>query len=350
MVASCVRRPHATMGASAKARHPMRSSSSLLLVGAVLVFGALALGVHAVRSDDGSSSHFGAKSSSPSAQQQPLLLDADDAYAEGDEWRSGFVEFSYHALGWTAFAAWSLSFYPQVYENWSTNSVEGLSFDFVAFNFIKHSSYGTYNVVLYFSKSVQSLYRKHFDTHTIPVALNDVVFSIHAVALVIVQLCQLNIHERGDQRISFVAMMILACAVLFILVTLCIALSGKSAFGMTGWLGFIFGMNNLQLVMTFIKYSPQAYYNWKRKSTEGWSVHGVALDLLGGVCNLVQLLLLCWNNHDLSPLVGDAGKLGLSVETLVFDLLFIFQHMVLYKRTRNLRQYEPVFSSPSKVL
>ena len=91
----------------------------------------------------------------------------------------------------------------------------------------------------------------------------------------------------------------------------------------------------LQLAMTFIKYSPQAYYNWKRKSTEGWSVWGIVLDLVGGICNLFQLLLLCWNTSDVSVLTGDVGKLGLSIETLVFDIIFIFQHTVLYSKSKK---------------
>ena len=39
-------------------------------------------------------------------------------------------------VGWTYFAAWSLSFWPQVYLNWKRQSVVGLSLDFVLFNFM----------------------------------------------------------------------------------------------------------------------------------------------------------------------------------------------------------------------
>ncbi len=137
--------------------------------------------------------------------------------------------------------------------------------------------------------------------------------------------------------------MILAVAVLFILVNLCIALSGKRILGMQDWLGFITTMNHLQLAMTFIKYSPQAYYNWKRKSTEGWSVWGIVLDLTGGVFSLFQLLILCWNADDMTPLTGDAGKLGLSIETLFFDTLFITQHLMYNKgREVDKERYEPL--------
>jgi uncharacterized protein with PQ loop repeat len=146
---------------------------------------------------------------------------------EEEKWRTPFIGFVYQLTGWTAFLSWSFSFYPQIWENWKTYNVEGLSFDFVGFNFIKHSSYGIYNVVLHFSKSVQHQYEAHYHTTTIPVATNDVFFSIHAVAMVALQIVQLCTHDKGQQRITFTATMIISVAVLFILVNLSIALSGE---------------------------------------------------------------------------------------------------------------------------
>lgn len=37
-------------------------------------------------------------------------------------------------LGWAYFIAWSISFYPQVLQNWQYRSVEGLSFNYTALN------------------------------------------------------------------------------------------------------------------------------------------------------------------------------------------------------------------------
>uniref|UniRef100_H3C6P8 Uncharacterized protein n=1 Tax=Tetraodon nigroviridis TaxID=99883 RepID=H3C6P8_TETNG len=37
-------------------------------------------------------------------------------------------------LGWIYFLLWSLSFYPQAWENWRRKSVVGLNFDFLALN------------------------------------------------------------------------------------------------------------------------------------------------------------------------------------------------------------------------
>ena len=170
-----------------------------------------------------------------SASSRPPVGTYEKVGAEDETWRSPFVGFLYHAFGWTAFFSWSCSFYPQIWENYRTWSVEGISFDFVSFNFIKHSSYGAYNVVLYFarqsSRSMRSTARRN-DTGRAerrgvlhPRRADGDGPDLPAV------------HAAGQQRITFTATMILAVAVLFILINLCIALSGKRIFGLTSWLG-----------------------------------------------------------------------------------------------------------------
>jgi len=41
-------------------------------------------------------------------------------------------------------------------------------------------------------------------------------------------------------------------------------------------------------LITFVKYLPQVYLNYKRKSTVGWSLANVLLDLTGGTLSFVQ--------------------------------------------------------------
>ena len=48
------------------------------------------------------------------------------------------------AFGWIYFVAWSLSFYPQVVENWRRKSVIGLNFDYLALNITGFIGYVTY--------------------------------------------------------------------------------------------------------------------------------------------------------------------------------------------------------------
>jgi hypothetical protein len=47
---------------------------------------------------------------------------------------AGWEPFLSNVLGWAYFAAWSVSFYPQVLQNWQRRSVVGLSFDYQSMN------------------------------------------------------------------------------------------------------------------------------------------------------------------------------------------------------------------------
>ena len=46
-------------------------------------------------------------------------------------------------------------------------------------------------------------------------------------------------------------------------------------------------MGYAKAAITFVKYCPQVYLNWKRKSTVGWSTENVLLDLTGGSLSLL---------------------------------------------------------------
>jgi cystinosin len=42
-------------------------------------------------------------------------------------------------------------------------------------------------------------------------------------------------------------------------------------------------------MLSGMKYIPQLYWNFKRKSTEGWSIFNIIMDLTGGVCSFGQI-------------------------------------------------------------
>ncbi|KAJ8315896.1 hypothetical protein KUTeg_006554 [Tegillarca granosa] len=140
-------------------------------------------------------------------------------------------------IGWIYFVAWSVSFYPQVYENWKRKSVVGLNFDFLAYNITGFIAYGFFNVGLYWVPSV----------------------------------------ERGGQRVSKISMILVCGAWLFIIVALVITL-----FKVITWLNYLY------------------YFSY------------VKLD-------------------DWGSLFGDPTKFGLGAFSILFDILFMVQHYVLYR-------------------
>ena len=48
-------------------------------------------------------------------------------------------------------------------------------------------------------------------------------------------------------------------------------------------------MGYFKLSISFLKYLPQFYWNYKRKSTVGWSIANILLDLTGGLFSFIQM-------------------------------------------------------------
>lgn len=243
----------------------------------------------------------------------------------GAQWNSFPLEITYEVFGWIAFFSWSISFYPQVLLNFRRKSVVGLNFDFVVLNLTKHTSYLIYNATLYFSSAVQQQYREKFGfNEMIPVAANDVAFSTHAVLLTAFTLFQIFIYERGNQKVSKVSLAIVSVVWIAAAICVFIALPSQS------WLWLISVFNTIQVVMTVIKYIPQAVMNFCRKSTDGFSIGNILLDFLGGVTNYGQMAVQSIDQGSWVNFYGNIGKTLLSLVSIFFDLLFMVQHYVLY--------------------
>lgn len=93
----------------------------------------------------------------------------------------------------------------------------------------------------------------------------------------------------------------------------------------------IYTLSYVKLVITVVKYVPQAWVNYKRKSTVAWSIVQILLDLTGGILSLVQLILDSSFQSDWSGVTGNPIKFLLSNVTIFFDLVFVVQHYVLYR-------------------
>ncbi|CAB4275372.1 unnamed protein product [Prunus armeniaca] len=240
-------------------------------------------------------------------------------------WNSLQLEITYRVMGWMAFTCWSVGFYPQVILNFRRKSVVGLSFDFVVLNLTKHSSYLIYNATLYFSSAVQKQYwEKYGSGQMIPVAVNDVAFSAHAVLMTAIILFQIAIYDRGTQKVSKIAIGIVVAVWLGAAVCFFVALPTHS------WLWLINVFNSIQVFMTVVKYTPQAFMNFMRKSTDGFSIGFYLLDFSGGVTNYAQMAVLSIDQDSWVNFFGNMGKVLLSLISISFDILFMCQRFLLY--------------------
>ncbi|XP_063002669.1 cystinosin [Elgaria multicarinata webbii] len=245
---------------------------------------------------------------------------------------SNVVRVMDQVIGWIYFLAWSISFYPQVFENWRRKSVVGLSFDFIALNLTGFIAYSVFNVGLFWIHAVKEQFLQVYPNGVNPVDSNDVFFSLHAVAVTLIIILQCCIYEKGEQKVSWVAIGLLLVAWIFVFITLTVAAVGEIT-----WLRFLFYFSYIKLGVTLVKYFPQAYMNFRRKSTVGWSIGNVLLDFTGGAFSLLQMFLQSYNNDAWKLLFGDPTKFGLGLFSIFFDVVFIIQHYCLYRS----QEYEP---------
>ncbi|XP_050942250.1 cystinosin homolog isoform X2 [Cucumis melo] len=257
-------------------------------------------------------------------------------------WNSIPMEVMYQVLGWTSIICWAFSGYPQLLLNFRRKSVVGLSFDYVVLNFTKQASYLIYNATLFFSPIVQKQYfDKYGYDQMIPVALSDVFFPFHSIILIFVVSVQIIFFDRGSQKVSKAAIAILVAVWFFAGACFFMALPTHS------WLWLVSIFNSIQVFMTVIKYSPQAFLNFTRKSTVGFSIGNIVLDFSGGVATLAQMSVQSVDQGSWVNFLGNIGKplLALTVlqVSIAFDLIFFYQHFVLYhiKASRVSFQRDP---------
>ncbi|TMW67623.1 hypothetical protein Poli38472_011243 [Pythium oligandrum] len=242
-------------------------------------------------------------------------------------------------IGWIYFCCWSVSFYPQVFLNYSRKSVVGLSLDYTALNMLGFTCYAIFNCAFYYSESIQEQYMRRNHGNRNAVEVNDVFFSLHATVLVAVSLYQCSIYPRGDQKISRGALVwSLGAVVIAALFGAAVLITGNDESSFINTLNLLYFLSYVKLMTTLFKCIPQIILNYQRKSTVGWTIWNVLLDIAGGLLSIGQQLLDSWATHDWSAITGDPVKFSLGFVSIIVDIVFILQHYVWY--AENNRLYE----------
>merc|ERR1719231_1552697 len=84
------------------------------------------------------------------------------------------------------------------------------------------------------------------------------------------------------------------------------------------WLSYVTILSSIKVFITVVKYCPQVFMNWRRGSTDGWSIHNVLLDFSGGFLSTLQLVFDCWRSGHWNNMYGDPAKLLLGNVSIVF--------------------------------
>ncbi|ERF73662.1 hypothetical protein EPUS_00915 [Endocarpon pusillum Z07020] len=198
-------------------------------------------------------------------------------------------------VGWIYTLCWSASFYPQPLLNWQRKSTRGLAIDYLTINVLGFVCYLISTSALFFSALIRHQYTERHAAFSKPtVRSNDIAFAAHAVIMSTLTYTQ---------------------------------------FWPRIWGFRVYSCGHVKLLVTLVKYMPQVWVNYKRQSTDGWSIEQILLDFSGGVLSIVQLLIDASFQPDWSGVTGNPVKLGLGNITIFFDLIFITQHYLLYRHT-----------------
>ncbi|GLE01568.1 hypothetical protein PINS_up010398 [Pythium insidiosum] len=242
-------------------------------------------------------------------------------------------------IGWIYFCCWSVSFYPQVFLNYSRKSVVGLSLDYTVLNMLGFTCYSIFNCAFYYSESVQQQYMRRHGGNRNAVEPNDVFFSLHAAVLVAVSLFQCSIYPRGDQRVSKATIIwSVGTVILAFLFTVAIVVTGNDESSLLNTLNLLYLLSYVKLMTTLFKCIPQIVLNYRRKSTVGWTIWNVLLDIIGGLLSIGQQLLDSGATHDWTAITGDPVKFSLGFVSIVVDIVFILQHYVWYAANNRLME------------
>ncbi|KAF2399710.1 L-cystine transporter-like protein [Trichodelitschia bisporula] len=254
------------------------------------------------------------------------------------------LEIISSVLGWTYFLCWSVSFYPQPLLNFRRRSTHGLAIDFPTLNVLGFGAYSITTLAFFYSPTIRSQYAfRHPASPEPTVRFNDVAFALHAFVLCVITYSQFfrwiwGFAVGARQRATLPTLLILwgSLGAMVGVVTVVGFAPGAGNDPRTwAWLDVIYALGYVKLACTVVKYCPQAYFNYKRKSTVGWSIGQILLDFSGGILSLLQLVIDSSMQGDWSGIAGNPVKLGLSNISVVFDVIFITQHYILYHGATN---------------
>ncbi|KAF2764607.1 L-cystine transporter-like protein [Teratosphaeria nubilosa] len=243
--------------------------------------------------------------------------------------------------GVSYFLLWSLSFYPQFIHNVQRKTTWGFTPEFPLLNVLGFTAYTLNTALFLWSPVIRRQYAERHPVSPEPtVRGNDFAFSLHAWVLCVITFSQFwpglwgwKKHSGVNRNVNKVTLGLFWGSITGVCICCLIALS-RSGHGIDArqwaWIDVVYSLSYVKLLLTFFKYLPQAVANYRRKSTLGWAVGAILLDFWGGILSLLQLIIDAALQDDWTGLTGNPGKLGLANISLVFDVVFILQHYVLY--------------------
>jgi cystinosin len=285
-------------------------------------------------------------------------------------------------FGWVYTICWSASFYPQPLLNYRRKSTSGTTVDFPFINclgmfsslpislddleiegevpaartklsrpteltthYLRRQGFLAYfvsNAFFYYSPLIRDQYAQRNRGLTPTVQFNDLTFAAHALLLSCITTSQYWLSAwkfapsagTGPSRLILgVAYGCVVAVLIIAFLVLAVDSHGRKVDARTSWcaLDVVYAISYVKLFITLIKYGPQIAANYKNRSTKGWSIGQILLDLTGGILSIAQQAIDSYLQHDWSGITGNPVKFALGNVSMLYDFVFITQHYVLYR-------------------
>lgn len=199
------------------------------------------------------------------------------------------------------------------------------------------AAYTTSNAVFLFSPLVRRQYAIRHPKSAVPtVRVIDLVFAAHGFVLCVITYSQFyprlwGFTPRAHQRTNRLVLGIFWGGLLGVFLTVLLVLvegsSDDDGSSSWAWIDVIYAVSYIKIVATVVKYCPQVMYNYKRKSTEGWSIWQILLDFVGGILSVAQLGIdASLQGATINGIIGNPVKFLLGNVSILFDIIFMVQH------------------------
>jgi len=194
-------------------------------------------------------------------------------------------------------------------------------------------------VVLYYSPTIREQYAARHHGLIPTVAFNDLVFALHGFILSVITTSQYFPKiwgfppSPGNRPSRFILGIGFGCIVGVIAVAFVVASAPVGGNPAVDWcaLDVVYAVSYVKLVVTLVKYTPQVVTNYRNKSTKGWSIWQILLDFAGGLLSCAQQAIDSYLQRDWSGITGNPVKFALGNVSMIYDLIFMTQHYVLYR-------------------
>lgn len=205
------------------------------------------------------------------------------------------------------------------------------------------AAYFVSNTAFYYSPLIRAQYAARYKGLTPTVHFNDITFAAHGLLLSLITTSQ-YLYPRawgftpsmGNRPSRLILGIFFGCVVgtttaIFIVLGSPERDSTDEAVSSWVWLDAIYAISYVKLIVTLIKYTPQVLVNYRNKSTKGWSILQILLDFSGGILSISQQSIDSYLQRDWSGITGNPVKFALGNVSMMYDLVFMTQHYVLYR-------------------